>query len=308
MVNTRHTPVLVNQAMQYLINDPRGVYVDATLGTGGHLQAMSEHLDHRATLIGLDADPQAIQYCQKTLDLPQKSFLVNTNFRHLKKYCFRLGYPKVNGILMDLGLSSFALDNPQRGFSYDKAGPLDMRFSPEIKTDARELINTASPQQLKEIFSSYGEEKKAGKLARLISQARAAQSITTTTQLAAIIKKTVPPPYQRKTLSRIFQALRIYINRELEALDAALSQVPGLLSARDRLVIITYHSLEDRRVKQFMKKESQTCICPPEFPVCRCDHQPTLEVLTARPLIPTEQEIASNPRSRSAKLRAAAKI
>lgn len=303
-----HKPVLVNQVLHYLITDPNGVYVDCTLGTGGHFQAISKKLSPNAVLIGIDADPTAVDYCKQNIQIPQKSILVNYNYSEIKKVCFRNGYTKVNGILIDLGISSFELNNPERGFTYREDGPLDMRFSPQTSESAEHFINTASISTMIRIFKEFGEEKYSGKIAKSIDEKRRSTPIKTTKHLADIISQTVPSSFTNKTLSRIFQAIRIHINRELAALEKALPQTLEMLEKNGHLVIISYHSLEDRIVKQFMKRESSDCICPPGFPVCQCNHKAQIEILTKKPITPDIGEIRTNKRARSAKLRAARKL
>jgi len=303
-----HKPVLLEKTLKYLINTKVGVYVDCTLGTGGHFKAIAKSLKPNAVLIGIDADYSAINYCKKNIRIQQKSIFVNSNFSNLMRICYRIGYTRVNGIFMDLGLSSFALDNPNRGFSFTHDGPLDMRFSPETTVNAETFVNSASVSTLKRIFKEYGEEKYSNLIAKAIVRERKIQQIKTTRQLANIITNTISSPFPVKILSRIFQAIRIYVNKEIDSLKKALSQSLDILDENGRLVVISYHSIEDRIVKQFMKRESTDCICPPDFPICRCNHKAQLEILTKRPIIPSREEINSNSRARGAKLRVSKKI
>lgn len=307
-MNTLHIPVLVKQTIAFLVSKPSGIYVDCTLGTGGHFRALSQHLDREAYLIGIDADPQAVQHCTEHLSISQPHQFITSNFADLKRVCYRAGFQSVDGILMDLGLSSFALDNSARGFTYSQNGPLDMRFAPNISQTAADFINTASQSELVQVFREYGEERHSQKIARRIIEERAKNAIDTTDQLAAIIKAIVPGEFRTKSLSRIFQAIRIYINNELEVLREGLSAAVTLLAPSGRLVIISYHSLEDRIVKQYFKNEARDCTCPPEFPVCQCHHRARLKILTHRPILPDKFEIEDNSRARSAKLRAAEKL
>ncbi|HPC35723.1 MAG TPA: 16S rRNA (cytosine(1402)-N(4))-methyltransferase RsmH [Candidatus Marinimicrobia bacterium] len=307
-MTTLHIPVLVEPTIQFLINRPTGIYVDCTLGTGGHFQTIAQHLDNDAYLIGIDADPSAVQYCAQNISISQPHQFITANFADLKRVCYRAGFPKVDGILMDLGLSSFALDNPERGFTFSQNGPLDMRFSPDTAQNAMEFINTASQKELASVFKEYGEERFSQKIARRIITERAKDPIKTTGQLAAIIREEVPGQFQVKTLSRIFQAIRIHINRELDALRQGLSDAISLLAPSGRIVVISYHSIEDRIVKQFFQNEARDCICPPEFPICQCNHHAQLKILTNRPIVPNKSEIQRNSRARSARLRAAEKL
>jgi len=288
-MSTIHVPVLLKETMQLLVSRPEGVYVDATLGTGGHFQELSHQLDQDAFLIGLDADPKVIAYCQSALRISQKHIFINSNFEAIKAVCFRNGYPKVDGILMDLGLSSFALDDPERGLAFSTDGPLDMRFSPSIPQTAADIVNHTDLPDLIKIFREFGEERFSKSIARAIVTERRKAPITTTAQLTAIVKQKAQPQYVNKTLSRIFQALRIAVNRELDVLQKALIDSIDILNPGGRLVIITYHSLEDRIVKQFFKKESTDCLCPKEFPVCRCGHKASLKILRNNSKLPRPQ-------------------
>ena len=303
-----HKPVLLEETLKYLINTKEGVYLDCTLGTGGHFKALANSLKPNAVLIGLDADPSAIDYCKQNIQIQQKSIFVNSNFADLQRTCFRIGYTRINGIFMDLGLSSFALDNPNRGFSYNYDGPLDMRFSPETTENAEAFINSAPVSALNRVFKEYGEEKHSNLIIKAIDRERKSQQIKTTRQLANIITNSISSPFPIKIISRIFQAIRIYVNKEIESLKKALSQSLNILDKNGRLVVISYHSIEDRIVKQFMKLESTDCICPPDFPICQCNHKAKLEILTKRPITPSIEEISNNSRARGAKLRASKKI
>ena len=307
-MSTIHVPVLLKETMQILVSKPDGVYVDATLGTGGHFRELSTRLNRDAILLGIDADPKVIDHCKSNLSIPQKHLLINSNFESIKAVCFRHGYPKVDGILMDLGLSSYALDDPERGLSFSADGPLDMRFSPAIRQTAADIINNAELTNLIRIFQKFGEERFSKSIARFIVNERQKSAIKTTGQLAAIVKQKAQPQYVNKTLSRIFQALRIAVNCELDVLEKALTDSASILNPEGRLVVITYHSLEDRIVKQFYKNASTDCICPREFPICQCDHKATLKVLTLKPVLPEKEEIINNSRARSAKLRAAKRL
>jgi len=303
-----HVPVLLKEAIQYLVSRPDGVYVDATLGTGGHFSELARHLNDRATLIGLDADPDAIDYCRSALSISQKHLLIHSNFESLKAVCYRNGYPKVDGILMDLGLSSFALDNPQRGMSFTHDGPLDMRFSPTLSITAADIVNQWKLEDLIRIFHEFGEERRSKTIARAIVRQRETLPIESTAQLVKIIRQNAPSQFINKTLSRIFQALRIAVNREMEVLEKALNDSLSILNPGAHIVVITYHSLEDRIVKQFFKTESSDCICPREFPTCQCNHKAALQLLMKKPVLPSKKEITLNSRARSAKLRAAKRI
>lgn len=303
-----HIPVLVEQTTEYLVRKPTGIYVDCTLGTGGHFQALAQQLDQTAFLIGIDADPTAVQYCTENLSISQSHQFTTSNFTDLKRVCYRAGFLKVDGILMDLGLSSFALDNPLRGFAFSQDSPLDMRFSPLITQTAADIINSVSQKELEKIFTEYGEERHSMKIAHRIIEERTKNAISNTGQLASIIRSVVPGKFQIKSLSRIFQALRIHINKEFDVLQQGLFEAVSLLAPSGRIVVISYHSIEDRIVKQFFKNEARDCTCPPEFPICQCNHRARLKILTDHPIIPDDSEIKNNSRARSAKLRAAERL
>ena len=294
--------------MEYLITDKSGVYVDCTLGTGGHFTQITKETNDNATIIGFDADPLAIQHCQETINVPQTTLFINSNFEYIRKFCFRNGYVKVDGILMDLGISSFALEDSERGLAFRKDGPLDMRFSPEIKISAADFVNNAEVDEIKRILWRYGEERNSGKIANEIDRARKIKPIETTSELAEIVKNFTPQRFHNKSLSRVFQAIRIHINRELEVLEIALEQTMKMLKPGGRLVIMSYHSLEDRIVKKFIKQQTTECVCPPEFPICICGHKANVKNLTRKIILPSEEEIKINNRARSAKLRVVEKL
>jgi len=298
-----HVPVLLQECMTNLIKDKSGVYVDCTLGTGGHFSQIAKETNEDAVLIGFDADPKAIQHCKETHKITQKHLYINQNFEHIRKHCFRNGYVKVDGILMDLGMSSFALEDKNRGLAFRLEGPLDMRFSPQIKMSAADFVNNAEVDEIKKILWNYGEEKASGKIAREIENVRAENPIKTTGDLADIVKKFTPERFHNKACSRVFQAIRIHVNRELDVLEIALEQTMKMLKPGGRLAIISFHSLEDRIVKKFIKDKTTDCICPPEFPICNCDHRALVKNVTRKPILPSEEELKTNNRSRSAKLR-----
>ncbi|MBN2280641.1 MAG: 16S rRNA (cytosine(1402)-N(4))-methyltransferase RsmH [Candidatus Marinimicrobia bacterium] len=298
-----HVPVLLHECMNYLITDKSGIYVDCTLGTGGHFSQIAMETHSNAVLIGFDADPKAIQYCQDTHKIIQKHLYINQNFENIRKYCFRNGYIKVDGILMDLGMSSFALEDNDRGLAFRHNGPLDMRFSPDIVQSAADFVNNADINEIRRVLWEYGEEKASAKIAREIEKIRSQKPIKTTEDLANIVKKFNPERFHNKALSRVFQALRIHINRELEVLQIALEQTTMMLKPAGRLAIISYHSLEDRIIKNFIKDKTTDCICPPELPICACSHKAVMKNLTRKPVLPSDEEIKTNNRSRSAKLR-----
>ncbi len=291
-----HAPVLLDEALSALDVAPGRRYVDCTLGRGGHSAAI---LDKGGTLLALDADPQALQ----AVNLP--AILVQANFDQLEAVATQHDFVPVDGILFDLGLSSPQLDDPARGFSFTQDGPLDMRFDPQHGEPASAIVNHSSFNELARIFRDYGEEPQPRKMARAIEAAR---PLRTTRQLAEVIERAAGGRGRIHPATRIFQALRIATNRELDRLTSALEQAVRILRTGGRLVVISFHSLEDRIVKTFVARESRDCICPPGTPVCVCGHKATLRPLSRKPTPPTAAEIGRNPRARSAKLRAAERI
>lgn len=302
-----HIPVMLDEVVTALNVRPNKRYVDCTLGGGGHAGSIVAKCQPGGELLGIDADPEAITLAQRNLyDYFESTVIINDNFYNLDKICRATGFYPVDGILFDLGLSSLQLETAERGFSFQHGGPLDMRFSPDEPLTAADIVNKMPESKLARLILIYGEEPQAYRIARNIVQCR---PITDTAQLAAVVANTVGDrPGRIHPATKTFQALRIAVNRELEHLTTALEQSINLLASEGRLVVISYHSLEDRIVKNFILRETRACICPADLPECRCHHQPTLIVTGKQPVIPTESEIAKNPRSRSAKLRVAQRI
>ncbi len=301
-----HTPVLLSEVIQALAVQPGGRYIDGTLGGGGHAAAILEKSSPGGQVLGIDADPNAIEAVQERFRGAGDSIrLVNDNFVNLQSICVKYDFFPVHGILFDLGLSSPQLSGSGRGFSFQHDAPLDMRFSPGQRTTAADIVNTVPEARLASIIRTYGEESQSQRIARSIVKER---PIETTRQLAQLIEKAVGRHGRLHPATRTFQALRIAVNNELEHLESALKQAVDLLGYEGRLVVITYHSLEDRIVKQFMQKEARGCICPPETPVCVCGHIPSLRIINKKVITPSAAEIRANPRSRSAKLRVAEHI
>jgi 16S rRNA (cytosine1402-N4)-methyltransferase len=301
-----HVPVLYDQVLAWLQPRPGGWYVDATLGAGGHARGilLASHPDGR--LLGLDADPDALLHASKVLEpFGDRVTLRVANFRQLGAVAGALDIREVDGILMDLGLSSRQLDEAERGFSFAQDGPLDMRMDRSRRESAADLVNTLSEAELSDILWQYGEERQSRRIARAIVAAR---PLVTTGQLADLVARTVGRREKIHPATRTFQALRIAVNEELEALSEALPEARDLLRPGGRLAVIAFHSLEDRLVKAFYRQEARACICPPELPVCVCQHQATLRVLTSKPIRPSADETARNPRSRSARLRVAERL
>jgi 16S rRNA (cytosine1402-N4)-methyltransferase len=302
-----HKPVLLNEVVESLRPQSGKRYVDCTLGTGGHAAAILTKILPGGQLLGMDADPKAVEIARDRLaDYVKNIILVNDNFLNLETICRENSFLPVQGILFDLGLSSTQLDDSDRGFSFQKYGPLDMRFDPGQKFTAADAVNTLPEERLSEIIKDYGEERYSKRIARHIVDSR---PINNTLQLVDVIEKATGG-YRGKIhpATRTFMALRIYINHELENLSAALKQTINCLNHGGRLAVISYHSLEDRIVKQFMLTESKGCICPPSIPVCQCGHVASLKIINRKIISPSSIEIKSNPRSRSAKLRVAERL
>lgn len=307
-----HLPVLLGEAIEQLKIKKDGVYVDCTLGGGGHARAIAERLDETGRLVGIDRDSGAIAEARLSLDgVRPRVDLVTGNFRNLKAYLQQLGIDRVDGILLDLGVSSFQLDDAGRGFSYWGDAGLDMRMDPLSEVSAAHLLNQASEQELSRILREYGEERWAPRIARFIVRRRQQAPIESTLQLVEIIKAAVPAAARRKgphPARRTFQALRIAVNDELGALAEVLEAAIEVLNSGGRLVVISFHSLEDRIVKQKLLKAARPCECPPGLPACSCGAKPLLRLITRKPITPSPAEVASNPRSRSARLRAGEKL
>jgi len=303
-------PVLLNEAISYLAVNPVGTYVDGTVGGGGHLQRLLQVLRPEAKVLALDKDPDTLAATSRSFQQEPRVVFVHEDFRHLDKVLANYNITKVDGVLLDLGVSSFQLDIEDRGFSFHDDARLDMRMNRHHKLSAWDVVNNYDQADLTRILYQYGEEKYASSIARRIIKARQDRSIDTTLELVELIKSAVPPKYRREKhpARKTFQALRIEVNDELGAVEAVLPQAVDLLRKGGRLCVITFHSLEDRLVKRFMQWEARQCICPPELPICTCDHQARLEIITRKPILPSAEECQSNPRARSAKLRVAGKI
>ena len=302
-----HIPVLLNEAIEALSVQPGGRYVDCTVGGGGHAAAILQKSSPGRQLLGIAADPKAIETARTNLSSYGDSVLfVNENFANLESICVKYDFFPVHGILFDLGLSSLQLNGDGRGFSFQHDAPLDMRLSTSQDTTAADIINTFSETALANLIRTYGEETHGQQIARRIVQQR---PINTTFQLVHIIEQAVRGKRGRiHPATKTFQALRIAVNRELENLEAALRQAVTLLGLEGRLVVISYHSLEDRIVKQFMQREAKDCTCPPGTPTCICQHKASLRSITKKVITPSPAEVELNPRSRSAKLRATERL
>jgi len=309
-----HLPVLVDEVIEMLAPAPGSLHIDATLGGGGHTERILEAASPDGRLLGLDADPAAIARVEARLRarFGDRLVLRQANFRELADIAPTAGFAAVDGCLFDLGLSSFQLADRERGFGFRAGGPLDMRFDPTRGVPAAELLASLDARELTALFRRYGEEPKAPRIARAIVDTRRVAPIATAEELATLVERVVPPNprIRRRThpATRVFQALRIAVNEELDALMAGLAAALDLLRPGGRLVVLSYHSLEDRIVKRFFQAERRGCVCPPELPVCVCGRNPRLRLVTSPSLTPTATEIAVNPRARSARLRAAERL
>jgi 16S rRNA (cytosine1402-N4)-methyltransferase len=303
-----HIPVLLRETVDALVLNKSGCYLDCTLGGGGHSEAILKQLERDGNLLGIDRDPAAIAEAGKKLGGYANFKSENISFSRINELTQIAFGLKFDGILFDLGVSSRQIDDPERGFSYSSEGRLDMRMNPDDGFSAYDIINTYGEEKLAEIFFAYGEEKNSRRIAGRIVSARDRSPINTTKELSDLISSIISRNFRVKTLSRIFQALRIEVNGELEELRSALLFSLNILKTGGRTAVISYHSLEDRIVKNFISEHSAGCICPKEFPRCICDNKPSIKNLTKKPVTAAEDEISLNPRSRSAKLRVFEKI
>lgn len=304
-----HQPVLLGPTVDNWLTDPHGCYIDCTAGGGGHTKALLERLMQDALVIAIDRDRDTLAETRLRVGDPRVRF-IEGDFRKLKVLLEQEGITQADGIMIDLGVSSFQLDQPERGFSFHEEARLDMRMDRSEKISAWDVVNHYDPADIADILFKYGEEKYARSIASAIARHRAERTIDTTLQLVEIIQGAVPAKYRREKhpARKTFQALRIEVNRELEAIEEVLPQAVEVLRPGGHLCIITFHSLEDRLVKKFMQVESKDCVCPPGLPVCICNHRPRLRIITRKPLIASDDECEANPRARSAKLRVAAKV
>ncbi len=309
----KHIPVMLPQVLHYLNCKQGKIYVDCTLGGSGHARAICEKIVPDGVLIGIDQDIDAIQNATKVLKQYDLSIhLFHENFVHLPELLRQLRIAAVDGILLDLGISLHQLESSGRGFSFNKEEPLDMRMNIEVSTKAEDLINSMEEKSLRNIFQEYGEERWAGQIARKIVKQRQRKAIRSSAELAQIICDAVPKQVSLSQkihpATRVFMALRIAVNRELERLDLFMENVADLLNPKGRLCVLSFHSLEDRIVKHRIKALEKTCVCPPDFPKCICTKKKIVRSLTKKVVRPTKDEIEINPMARSSKLRAFEKI
>ena len=303
----KHKSVLLNETIDGLNIKPDGIYVDGTLGGGGHAYEVCRRLGEKGSIVGIDQDAAAIEAASARLkDFGEKVTIVRSNYCDMKSRLHELGIDKVDGIVLDLGVSSYQLDTAERGFSYREDAPLDMRMDTRQKMTARDIVNDYTEADLYRVIRDYGEDKFAKNIAKHIVQARAVKPVETTGELSEIIRASIPMKYQKKSghpAKRTFQAIRIELNRELDVLRDSLDDMIDLLNPGGRFCIITFHSLEDRIVKSSFRKNENPCTCPPDFPVCVCGKKSKGSIITKKPILPSEEELEWNSRSKSAKLR-----
>lgn len=303
-----HEPVLLKLAIGFLVTNPDGVYVDGTLGGGGHSNFLLESISPEGRCIGFDVDPVAIEFASGRLSHFGKRFTaIQSNTALMTEGLYRIGIRKVDGILLDLGVSSRQLDDEEKGFTFRKDTRLDLRLDPTLPQSAEDWINISPFEEIDRVLRENGEEPYSRKVAAAIIKAREKSPVRSTGALTDIIDTVIFPDKRKKTYARVFQAIRMEINRELDRLKEMLETGTGLLKPGGRLVVISYHSLEDRLVKTWFRNRENPCTCPPGLPVCMCGNQPDMRVLTRKAVMPDESELRMNPRSRSARLRAAEK-
>jgi len=303
-----HTPVLLKESVDYLVTKKDGVYFEGTLGFGGHTQEILNRLSKKGSVVSTDVDQSAFDYCKEKFKAENRVKLYKFNFSLIDVIAKIESLEFFDGILADLGVSSFQLDSTAAGFSYSSKSELDLRLNKSLRKTAADFINQESEENIADVIFKFGEEKNSRKIARQIIEVRKVKKIQTTDELKKIITSVTNPKYLTKTLSRVFQALRIYVNDELGILKTFLENSVPLLNVGGRLVVISYHSLEDRIVKEFFKYENLNCICPPNAPICTCGKIKRLNIITKKPIVPSESEVKSNVRSRSAKMRVAERV
>ena len=299
-----HKPVLFDEVIENIVTNKEGVYLDCTLGGAGHTQGILENTSEKGVVIAIDQDDDAIEFAEKKLEnYKERIKIFKDNFKNLDTVLYMAGYEKVSGILMDIGVSSYQLDDPERGFSYKYEAKLDMRMNKNAKISAYEVINEFSEQEIADILYKYGEEPKSRRIARKITEARKEKKIETTTELADIVIRAIGKSMKRHPAKRTFQAVRMYVNKELEVLEEALEKAVEHLEDNGRLLVITFHSLEDRIVKNKFREFEKPCKCPPNIPICVCGKESLGKVITKKPIVAGELELKDNSRAHSAKLR-----
>lgn len=308
MNNLIHIPVLARESVEYLIKNRDGKFFEATVGFGGHTTLILSQLGRTGILAGTDVNDAAFNCAKEKFENDDRFRLYKFNFNKIDLISKIESIDKFDGVFADLGVSSYQLDSAGEGFTFRMDTKLDLRMDKNLEQTAADVLNTESEETIANIFYKYGEEKNSRKIARLIGERRRSGSFKTTGELVDIVAGITPPNFLNKSLMRVFQALRIYVNRELDVLEDFLRKAVNLLNTNGRIVILTYHSLEDRIVKDIFKEESSSCVCPKDFPVCICGKEKKLEILTRKPVLPSAEELKNNPRARSAKLRAAERV
>ncbi|MDY0080979.1 MAG: 16S rRNA (cytosine(1402)-N(4))-methyltransferase RsmH [Ignavibacteriaceae bacterium] len=308
MNNLIHIPVLARESVEYLIKNRDGKFFEATVGFGGHTTLILNQLGRTGILAGTDVNDAAFNCAKEKFENDDRFRLYKFNFNKIDLISKIESIDKFDGVFADLGVSSYQLDSAGEGFTFRMDTKLDLRMDKNLEQTAADVLNTESEETIANILYKYGEEKNSRKIARLIGERRRSGSFKTTGELVDIVAGITPPNFLNKSLMRVFQALRIYVNRELDVLEDFLRKAVNLLNTNGRIVILTYHSLEDRIVKDIFKEESSSCVCPKDFPVCICGKEKKLEILTRKPVLPSAEELKNNPRARSAKLRAAERV
>lgn len=309
----KHTSVLLEETVDGLNIKEDGIYLDGTLGGGGHSELICSRLSDKGLLIGVDQDDDALNHAKDRLSkYSDRTAFVKSNFSDIKNVLKGLDIEKIDGVILDLGVSSYQLDNSERGFSYMQDAQLDMRMDRSRSLTARDVVNDYSYEELNKIIKVYGEDKWSSRIAKFIIEAREENPIETTHELVGIIEKAIPLKVRKKLnghpAKRTFQAIRIEVNNELNILEETVKDITDVLNPGGRISIITFHSLEDRIIKFAYKELAKGCICPPQMPICTCNNEPKLKIITRKPLLPSEQELEENSRSRSAKLRVAQRV
>ncbi len=303
-----HAPVLAEEIRTFIIKNKSGLYFDGTLGFGGHAKLLLRELNENAVYAATDVDDQAFSYCQEQFKADSRVRMYKYNFTKIDSVAKIESLGGFDGIIADLGVSSFQLDKPTAGFSYRFDAPLDMRMEKSLPRTAADILNDSSEEELADIFFTFGEERASRKISRMIVEKRLKGKFTTAEDLMGILRQVAPVPYVNKTATRVFQALRIVVNDELENLKIFLEKAVDLLLPGGRIAVISFHSLEDRIVKEAFKFEEKACVCPPGLPICICDKEQRLKVLTRKPVTASDEELKRNKRARSAKLRVAERI
>ncbi len=307
-----HQSVLSEEVVSYLVTRPEGVYVDATLGMGGHTKSILDHTHSKSLVIGLDVDEEAISISRERLSAYNGHVIFrNSNFSDIDKVLDGLDIREVDGILADLGMSSYQIESSERGFSFMREEPLDMRMDPRLRFTAYDLVNEMTMEEISRVLRMYGEEKWSKRIAKRIVEARKECPIRTSAELARVVSEAIPKKFHPARIhpaTKTFQALRIAVNNELENIKEFIGKAVSRLRVGGRLVIISFHSLEDRLVKTSFLRLSSPCICPPGMPECGCGKKKVLRIITRTPVVPSEEEILSNPRARSAKMRVGERV